>query len=409
MLKYSDRKKYGVILKRILLLIFIFLISVLQILTTADAAAVTYGPCEVINDYSHVKISVNSSFYDDYLPASAGMRDNITEYKDGFYRLGFGGWIAAENVALIPERKLLVNRILSAGMINKGKTTEIRFAVTENVPVDAKCKDGVFYITLFNTPDFAADITLTDNPVFKTAEGSLNREKKTAAYTFDLIDSDNFYGFELVYAGGFIIVKVRNPMSKTEGNLPLKDLTVIVDAGHGGADPGALGFIKGKDEKDLSLSLALAVRAKLTELGADVVMTREKDETVDIYKRMDLLNKTNPDLAVSIHYNSVEKSEASSSVKGFEALYTNDAGRLLAKISSNSITSELNKVRRATKYQALAVCRNHKFPAALLEMAFITNPDEYEFALSEDGVLSSAEAIANGIIAWIDAQQKWVN
>ena len=368
------------------------------------------GPCEVINDYSHLKIAPDSSFYDDYLPASVGMRDVITGFDGGFYLLGFGGYIAAENVMLLPDITLNENIISSAKTENLGDITEIRFAVTENVPIDAKCKDGAFYITLFNTSGDSPEFVFAKNPIFKSARiisDTEDTQKNSATYMFDLIDANNFYGFEVVYEEGFIVLNVKNPMKKIEGNLPLKDLTIIVDAGHGGIDTGALGFLKGCDEKDLNLKLALSVKERLSELGANVIMTREKDETVDIYARMYMLNEINPDLCVSVHCNSVGDEYDISLVRGFEARYCNESGRLLAKICSNEIASALNKVERATLYQSLAMLRNHKFPAALFEMEFITSPDGFEFLLSDEYIKRSSEAIANGIIVWINAQEKW--
>ena len=366
-----------------------------------------FGPCQVKKDYSHLKISTTSEFYNDYLPASVGMRDNVVGFSNGYYKLGFGGWIAAENVVMLEGKTLLVNRILSAGSENMGSVTEIRFAVTENVPVDAKCKDGVFTITLFNTPGGAPPLELADNPVLQTVRRSSDRAKKTATYSFDLKDPDNWYGFDVVYEGGFVVIKVKNPMKKIEGERPLSGLTIIVDAGHGGGDTGALGFLTSKSEKDLNLDIALATQTKLISLGANVIMIRESDETVDIYKRMDMYNEINPDLLISIHHNSLGDAQDNTRVRGVLGLYCNDSGRLLAKSTSSAISSGLNRVERDVRYQALAMLRSHRFPAALFEMSFITNPDEYEFTASAEGVRRSADAVAEGVLKWIEDQQKW--
>ncbi|MCL2772562.1 MAG: family 10 glycosylhydrolase [Oscillospiraceae bacterium] len=369
-----------------------------------------YTPCEVVNDYAYIKIAPDSSFYDDYLPASVGMRDNIVGFKDGYYHLSFGGYVAASDVVLKPDMKLAVNKISSASMANNGKTTDIKFGVTENVPVDAKCKDGVFNITLYNTPDGGGTLDIIDNPIFKSVSVSQNKDRQSVTYSFNLIDADNFYGFEVVYDNGSIFIKVKNPMKVIGGDKPLNGLTIIVDAGHGGNDPGALGFLgtKGKNEKDLNLEIALAVQTELTALGANVVMIRDTDVTVDIYSRMDTLNKVDPDLCISIHHNSLGDTTDNSLTRGLLGLYCNDSGRLLAKSVSDSISTELNRVERKVQYQMLAMLRNHKFPAALIEMSFITNPDEYETACAPVTIQRSADGIANGVIAWIDNQAKFV-
>ncbi|MCL2159658.1 MAG: N-acetylmuramoyl-L-alanine amidase, partial [Oscillospiraceae bacterium] len=367
-----------------------------------------YRPCEVVKDYSHLKISTTSEFYDDYLPASVGMRDNVIGFSNGYYKLGFGGWISAENVVLLPDKNLLVNRILSAGIENMGDYTELRFAVTENVPLNAKCKDGVFTVTLFNTPDGAPSLKMADNPMLASVQRYFDRAKKSAIYSFDLKHPDNWYGFDVVYEGGFIVIKIKNPMQKIEKAKPLEGLTIIVDAGHGGDDPGALGYLVDKNEKDLNLAIALATKTKLALLGAEVIMLRETDETVDIYKRMDMYNEINPDLLISVHHNSLGDAQDNTRVRGVLGLYCNDSGRLLAKSTSSAIADKLNRYEREARYQALAMLRSHRFPAALFEMSFMTNPDEYEFSTSQRGIELSAEAIADGVLKWIDDQQKWV-
>ncbi|MCL2096067.1 MAG: family 10 glycosylhydrolase [Oscillospiraceae bacterium] len=370
-----------------------------------------YRPVEVIKDYTPFKIAIDSDSYNDYMFASIGMRDNVVSFRDGFYQLGCGGFIPATHAVLMPEKTLLINRILSAATENTGNITEIRFAVSENVPVDAVCRDGVFRVTLFNTPDGGRGMKLGDNPVFRAARVTSDRAKQTVTYSFDLIHADNWYGFELVYEGGFIVIKVKNPIRKTEGARPLEGMTIVVDAGHGGGDPGALGYLIHKNEKDLNLEIALALRTRLRNLGAEVVMTRAGDITLATPSaRMEILNQINPDFMISVHHNSVGDAQDNTYVRGFESLYTNDSGRLLAKSVSRVVSSELNRLERSrsARYQAVGVLRNHKFPSTVLEMSFMTNPDEYEFANTAEGASRSADAIVSGVQAWIDDQQRWV-
>jgi N-acetylmuramoyl-L-alanine amidase len=371
-----------------------------------------YGACEVIKDNAMLQRAITgdlSGFYNGYLSASVGMRDNITEYTDGYYKLRFGGYIAAANVKLLTGTTLAVNKIQSAVMENKGEVTEIKFGVTENVPVDAKGKDGVFNITLYNTPDGGVPLTVTDNPLFNRLFIYTDKTNNSVTYSLDLTEPENFYGFELIYENGFIIIRARNPMKKIEGEKPLAGLDIIVDAGHGGNDPGALGFLgaKGKTEDDLNLEISLALRDKLTAMGANVIMVRDTDTAVDIYARMDMLNEINPDLCVSIHHNSLGDGSDNSRTRGVLPLYCNESGRLLSRMIGHETALELNRAERESKYQNLAMLRNHKFAAMLIEMSFLTNPDEYDAATLPSTVQRSADGIANGILAWINAQAEF--
>jgi uncharacterized lipoprotein YddW (UPF0748 family)/N-acetylmuramoyl-L-alanine amidase len=366
-------------------------------------------PIEVIRDHTPFKIATDSNSYDDYMFQPVGMRDNVVAVRDGFYQLGSGGFIPVTHAVLTPERTLLTNRILSAAMEDMGGVTEIRFAVTENVPVDAKALNGVFTVTLFNTPEGARSIALTSNPMFRAARHTASRSRRTATYTFDLVHADNWYGFEVVYEKGFIVIRVKNPIRKPENDRrPFEGMTIVLDAGHGGNDPGALGFIPGKHEKDLNLDIALPLRTRLRALGANVVMTRTEDIALTPAERMEIFNRANPDLVISIHHNSLGDAQDNSLVRGYLGLYHNDAGRLFTKSMSRAISAELNRFERTPRQQAVHVLRNHKFPSTLLEMSFISNPDEYEFGVSSEGVWRSVEGIVSGIHAWIDDQQRWV-
>lgn len=372
--------------------------------------------CEIINDNAYVYAGIPGdawNFYNGYLPASVGMKDYVTGYWDGYFELRFGGYVHFTNVKMLYGQALAANKINSAKMqiSNNTNTTDIIFGVAENVPVDAKCKDGVFTVMLFNTPsEGVVGLTLEKNPIFSTVKSTYDADRKIAVYTFDLINADNFYGFELAYENGNIIIRVKNPMKKADGDKPLAGLDIIVDAGHGGTDTGSLGFLgtKGKNEKDLNLEITLSLKEKLIALGANVIMIRETDETVDIYSRMDTLNKINPDLCISVHHDSLVDTRDLSLVRGLTGLYCNDAGRLLTKNISSSVSKTLNRLERTPRYQSLAMLRNHKFPAALIEMSFISNPTEYNFSMSSINIQKSADAIAKGVVAWLDNQAKYI-
>ncbi|MCL2099890.1 MAG: family 10 glycosylhydrolase [Oscillospiraceae bacterium] len=366
--------------------------------------------CEVVRDFASLKTAVDSSWVNDYTPAAPGMRDRITEFENGYYKLSFGGFIAARDVVTVPERNLVTNRIMSAAMEDMGDVTEIRFGVSENVPVDIKCRNGVFTLKLFNTPDGGRSLALTDNPMFNRVTASSSRSERSVTYTLNLIHPDNFYGFEVVYENGFIKIRVKNPIKTPQGSRPLEGMTVVVDAGHGGSDPGALGFMgaRGKNEADIALDAALELREVLNEMGAEVVMTRESNRTFALADRAFFANDAEPDLLVSIHYNSMGDAQDNTRIRSVLPLYSNESGRLLTTNIGRGLSEGINRVLRDTRYQDLGIARNHKFPAALIEVAFITNPDEYEFAMSAEGNRRTAQGIADGIVMWLEAQQRFI-
>ncbi len=180
--------------------------------------------------------------------------------------------------------------------------------------------------------------------------------------------------------------------------------TVVIDAGHGGYDPGAVGYNSAGDavayESHINLALAKLVEAKLRAQGVNVVMTRTKDEFISLAGRAEIENKSNCDLFVSIHCNSIDNS----SIKGTQVYHnpSSELGTLLSKNIYDKLVDLTGLSPKNTQNGAnLYVIRNTKRPAALVEAAFISNANDRSYLLSESGQDTIATAITKGIIKTI--------
>ncbi|MEA4832579.1 MAG: family 10 glycosylhydrolase [Oscillospiraceae bacterium] len=365
---------------------------------------------EVKNSYSYLKISPTSSFYDDYLNAEKGMRDYVVGLDRGYYKLKFGGYISKDDVTFKENGTLLTNRVITAASQKKTDVMELRFGVTENVPVNAVCKNGIFTLTMYNTSaDYAPDLTFENNPIFKSASVTTSAKASTVTYTIYLKASDNYYGFSMMYKSSTLVLSFKLPQTIPEGEKPLAGKVIIVDAGHGGTDNGADGFIGEIDEAYMNLLVAMKLKDRLVSLGAEVIMTRESDVYYDLNYRMKLLNDVCPDLSISVHHNSISYDENPNRVRGFVGLYCNEDGRLLAKCLSEKMTDELDILQRSTAYQMLAMCRNYKFPQTLLECGFMCSAYEYEQMQRPDYADRCAEAAAQGVLGFYKAQAAYLN
>jgi uncharacterized protein YjdB len=192
-----------------------------------------------------------------------------------------------------------------------------------------------------------------------------------------------------------------------------RKLTVFLDAGHGGSDPGA---ISGSyHEADLNLAVAKKVQSLLINRGYNVIMSRTNDTYVDLNERPQMANKSNADIFVSIHTNSTESE--TTSANGIESYYYkynpaypskyndamhNDPNRILQSIALAGLIQE-NLVNytgandRGTLGSSLAVIRESAMPATLVEIGFINNASERQKLLREDYQNQLAKAIADGI------------
>lgn len=171
---------------------------------------------------------------------------------------------------------------------------------------------------------------------------------------------------------------------------PLAGKVIVVDPGHGGSDPGAVGR-RGTLEKKVVLAVSLRLREALERRGATVVMTRADDRGVGLYDRAGLAGAAGADLFLSVHANW----SPAKSIRGVEAYYyPGGAGRALAEAAARHLARRLGLPLRGAFPADFVVLRETRAPAALAEIGFLSNPAE-EALLSDPGFQAeAAEALA---------------
>lgn len=193
------------------------------------------------------------------------------------------------------------------------------------------------------------------------------------------------------------------PISQADGNgltaaaaavAPL-GITVVLDAGHGGAQPGCV--IGDLQEKEIAMAITQRLKTRLEQMGFDVVLTRGDDMDVGLAERAQIANQAEGDCFVSIHCNSY----VDDSISGLECYYyRSEAGEQLAEaIATATETSEIDT--RESKEGNFQVLREADMPAVLIEVGYMTNPAELELLASEEYQQTLASAIAEGIGAML--------
>lgn len=179
-------------------------------------------------------------------------------------------------------------------------------------------------------------------------------------------------------------------------------IVIVVDPGHGGVDPGAVGPT-GLTEKSVNLAIAQKLKAKLDadpNIEFDVRMTRTGDETKSVVNRSDFTKANDPDLFISIHQNA-----ATPTAKGTET-YTTSRGPFaretdLAQRVQNKVHAFVSRHNRGVKtadYHVIRHTENDRTNGILIEATFLSNPTD-EAKLKQDPYLDGiAEAIKNGIV-----------
>ncbi len=178
--------------------------------------------------------------------------------------------------------------------------------------------------------------------------------------------------------------------------------TIVIDAGHGGKDPGAIGTT-GTREKDFALTMAkkLADRLKGSEITA--ILTRQNDTFIELSGRAKIANKLKADAFLSIHANAAPLAGQAS---GTETFYTRPDSKELAEIIHKHMSAATGLYDRGVKVGKLAVTRETTMPAALLEVGFINHPSD-EIKLFNPAFQDKVvEALAKAILEYFGAKDR---
>jgi len=194
-------------------------------------------------------------------------------------------------------------------------------------------------------------------------------------------------------------------------NLPLAGRVIVLDPGHGGPDGGA--DSDNVQEDDIALSVTNKVRDYLQEAGAFVIMTRERDtdladedierlsnrKTQDLYRRLDIIQKSDPDMFISIHLNKIP----SAKWRGAQTFYhpKSEENKKLASFIQDSLRKDLeNTDRQAKTIEHVFLLKQSEVPSSLVEVGFLSNDVERGLLVKRNYQNKIAESIYKGIFRY---------
>lgn len=180
---------------------------------------------------------------------------------------------------------------------------------------------------------------------------------------------------------------------------------IILDAGHGGTDPGAIGYnskneIVAKESK-INMAITSLVKEKLLAQGYNVILTRDSDTYISLSERVELEKSYDADMFVSIHCNSIENKE----INGTQVYYhpSSQTGSVLANNIYDALVENTTLAPKETQNGAhLYVIRQTVSPAVIVETAFISNESDRNYLMSSNGQNKIAEAICKGITETVE-------
>lgn len=190
----------------------------------------------------------------------------------------------------------------------------------------------------------------------------------------------------------------RPVVPATLPTVPNGRVVVVIDPGHGGRDPGAVG-INGLQEKQVIFPISLRVAELLESQGVTVVLTRTTDSTLDLQARVDIAERARGNVFVSIHANAISLSRPD--VNGVETYYASESGRRLAATIQANMLAATGMNDRGVKQARFYVIRRTSMPAALVEVGFVTGAQDAPRLADPAWRETAANAIARGILQYL--------
>ncbi len=254
-----------------------------------------------------------------------------------------------------------------------------------------------FYDTVFTLPEgFTSELV---------SQASVTTEDDATILT---LQTQDLWGYLLEYKDGTTSLYLKKPPTiGQDPTLPLEGVSIMLDAGHGAEDRGALGVmgITGPNEKDVNLVLTQVISYRLQQLGATVLMTRQGDTFPTLQERLLAQFEQKPDFFLSVHHNSIALNADRNDVAGIEAYYyhpynvpssQNFAQNLLDTLAV--ATGRTARWEGSAAWSAFYVTRSTVCPSVLFEYGFMANPTELESLLSEEGIYTAALATVDAIL-----------
>jgi len=348
-------------------------------------------------------------------PLPKGTQATITAKEGEWLRLDYGGWINSKEVRILKGAtppKSIIRSVRARQVLG---ATEVVFPLQVPVPISVQQGDKSFTLTLYNTTAETDIIRLDDDPLISRLDWQQIAPKQVQ-YTFNL-KVDQQWGYKLRYDGTSLVLTLRHPPKReggtrgldtkvfpTSATQPLKGIKILLDPGHGGKELGSKGPT-GYPEKDINLLMSKLVRSHLIAKGATVYMTREADIDVGLGDRVTMIDKLDPAIAVSIHYNALPDNGDAINTKGIAAFWYNAQAHSLALFMHNYLVKKLARPSYGVYWNNLALTRPTTAPSVLLELGFMINPTEFEWITNSQEQQKLARAISDGITEWFSTAQ----
>jgi N-acetylmuramoyl-L-alanine amidase len=366
-----------------------------------------------VNVESGVTRSGPSSDFSRLTPLPKGTQAAINAKEGEWLRLSYGSernvWINGKSTktrdAKEPPRSIV--RSLSSRM--RKDWTDIVIPLQVPVPIMIAQSDRTFKLTLHNVTAQTDTIHIDNDPIVARLDWQ-QVNPDVVEYAINLKSSQQ-WGYKVRYQGTSLVLSLKHPPqalaiqkspsnSQERSSKPLSGVNILLDPGHGSNEDYGSRGPTGYPEKDVTLITSKLLRDRLVQMGAKVYLTREGDDDILPEGRVAAIEKIEPAIALSIHYNALPDDGDAENTKGIGMFWYHPQSHDLAQFLHDYLVKHRKRDSYGVYWGNLAVVRPTVAPAVLLELGFMIHPEEFEWIVDPQQQKLLADALANGIVEW---------
>jgi N-acetylmuramoyl-L-alanine amidase len=341
-----------------------------------------------------------------------GQRDRIIAISGNWTRLASGAWVENANIRTFRDAALVPPAAPNSPQFNLGFFSEGRYVVGDFQ--DAIVWEIPFHpaaFAEFNGTDLIVSLGMqaTKPPVFFNPAESLFSNIRTGlhngvpAYFMTLNEGAHLEGFYTQYADGRLALILRRRRPLTPGNYPFAGFTFVLDAGHGGNDPGAVGPMGARmTEAMLVLRHSQLIQERLEMLGAEVIQVRTDDTRIELADRVRATSAVRPDMFISLHTNATGEQTNATNIHGFTVWYRNPNSRPAAETFMQSMryVNPISNRNNAPNNANFFVVRPTWSPSILLEASFTNNIQDFSWMINPRRQVDYAWGVVNALLRY---------
>jgi len=328
-------------------------------------------------------------------PLPKGVQALVTGKNGSWWRLDYGAWISANDVQIKATHQIPRSTVRGVQVQAVPPWTEVQIPLQVPVPFAIQQDGDRLYLTLYNTT--AQTDTIKQPPIDDPALSAISWQQTTPTtivYTLRTKGQQQ-WGYKVNYRGTTLVLAVKHPPRS------LESLSIILDAGHGGPDDLGAVSPTGYPEKSATLAIAQLVAEELRKRGAQVIMTRTADVDMDLPPRTAIINRTEPTIALSLHYNALPDNGNADTVQGIGTFWYHGQSQRAGAFIHKYLVTHLKRPDYGIYWGNLAMVRPTVAPALLLELGFMINPKECEWIVNPKAQRQVAQVLTNAIYEWV--------